>query len=114
MEPDFAGYTGSGVEILEIGATAKRDMLAIIDVRIVWQNIGGCTSAQPGGPFEQRYAATRLRENNRGRKAGQAAPDNDYVWRGHSPDFQRPAPARSMIQAFSKRDNPGCGCASTS
>jgi hypothetical protein len=48
----------SAVKIVEIGAAAERDVLAIIDVLAVGQHIGGCAAAEEGTLFEQPNAPT--------------------------------------------------------
>src|SRR5260370_22947187 len=44
-ELDFAGGADAAVEIVEVGAAAERDMLAIIPVFAVTQHVGSCAAA---------------------------------------------------------------------
>ncbi len=56
----FIRGTDAAVKIVEIGAAAERDVLAIIDVLAVGQHVGGCAAAEEGTLFEQPNAPTGL------------------------------------------------------
>ena len=73
------------------------------------KNIGGTL----GMPFEGKKEEQNISFYTN-LKPGEPAANDDYVWRGHSPGFHNPAPARNMMEAFSRRERPGCGFARTS
>ncbi len=54
----FVCGADAAIEIVEIGAAAERDVLAIIDVLAVGQHVGGCAAAEEGTLFEQPNAPT--------------------------------------------------------
>ena len=49
---DFVGGADAAIEIVEIGAAAERDVLAIVDVLAVGQDVGSCAAAEEGTLFE--------------------------------------------------------------
>ena len=55
-EFNFVGGPDATIEISEISATAKRYVLAIIDVLAIGQNIGGSAAAEKRFLFEQPNA----------------------------------------------------------
>ena len=111
---NLIGDTKAPVEVFQVGAATQHHMLAIVDGFTVGENVRGRAPAEPWIFFEQGDLKSQVRQGDGGGESRQAAANDDYVCRGHSPGFHNPAPARSMIQAFSRRESPGCGFASTS
>src|SRR5579863_4693856 len=56
----FICGTDAAIEIVEIGAAAERNVLAIVDVLAVGQHVGGCAAAEEGTLLEQPNAPTGL------------------------------------------------------
>ena len=54
----FVCGADAAIEIVEIGAAAERDVLAIIDVLAVGQHVGGCAAAEERTLFEKTNAPT--------------------------------------------------------
>ena len=57
-EFDFVRGADAAIKIVEIGAAAERDVLAIIDVLAVGQYVGRCAAAEERTLFEQPNAPT--------------------------------------------------------
>ncbi len=54
----FVCGADAAIEVVEIGAAAERDVLAIVDVFAVGQHVGGCAAAEERTLFEQTNAPT--------------------------------------------------------
>jgi hypothetical protein len=67
-EFDFVGRTDAAVKVVEIGAAAKRDVLAIIDVLAIGQHVGGCAAAEEGALLKQAHAPAGLSQRDAGRQ----------------------------------------------
>ncbi len=79
-EFDLVGGAHAAVKILEIGAAAERNVLAIIDVLAVRQDVGGCAAAEEGALLEKAHAPTGFSQRDAGRHPCQPAADHDHVF----------------------------------
>ena len=111
---NFIGYTKAPVEVFKVGTAAQRDVLAVIDDFVSRERVGCGTAAEPRTSFEKLDLKAGVGERNRRSETGESTADDSYGWRGHSPGFHNPTPARSIIHAFSRRDKLARGCLSTS
>jgi len=83
-EFDFAGGADAAIEIVEIGAAAEGDVLAIVDVLAVGQDVGSCAAAKEGTLFEQTYAPAGFSQRDAGCQSRQPAADHDHAFQGYS------------------------------
>ena len=64
--------------------------------------------------LQERDAKAMLGQRNGCSESGKSAANNHYVCRRHGSGFHNPAPARTMIHAFSAAESFGCGFDNTS
>ncbi len=79
---DFAGGADADVEIIEVGAAAESNVLAIVHVLAVGQHIGSCAAAKEGTLFEQTYAPAGFSQCDAGCQSRQPAADHDHAFQG--------------------------------
>src|SRR5260370_24099944 len=79
-ELDFAGGADAAVEIVEVGAAAESDMLAIIHVFAVRQHVGSCAAAEEGTLFEQTYTPAGFRQRDASCHVRPPPPDPHHLF----------------------------------
>ena len=79
-EFDFAVRADAAVKILEIGAAAEGDVLAIVHVLAVGQFVGRSAAAEVGPLFEKFYSPAGLSQRDAGRQTRQPAADHDHAF----------------------------------
>jgi hypothetical protein len=67
-ELDFVRCAYAAVKIVEIGAAAERNVLAIVDVLTVGQDVRGGAATEEGTLFEETYAPAGLSQRDAGRQ----------------------------------------------
>src|SRR5262249_1796233 len=79
-ELDFACGTDAAIKILEIGAAAEGDVLAIVNVLAVGQDVRRCAAAKEGTLLEQTNAPAEFSKRAAGCQSRQPAADHDHVF----------------------------------
>src|SRR5712672_3232219 len=77
---NFVRGAHAAIEIVEIGAAAEGDMLAIINVLAIRQNVRGCAAAEEGALLEEAYSPAGFSQRDAGRQPRQPAADHYYVF----------------------------------
>src|SRR5690242_10615552 len=94
-EFDFASGADAAIEIIEIGAAAKRYVLAVVHMLAIWQHVGRCAAAEEGTLFEQTHTPAGFSQRDAGCQSRQPAADHDHAFQGYSlPCGGRSAPWR--------------------
>ena len=99
QKTEFVRSADAAIEILEIGAAAQRDVLAIVHVLAAGQHVGRGAAAQMGPLFEQTHAEAGFSQRDGRGKSRQAAADHDHALRGHYVGSTSPA-ARATGSPF--------------
>ena len=100
VEGDLSRGADATIEIVEIGAAAERDMLAVVDVLAGGQDVGGGAAAQKGPLFEQTNAEAGVSQRDGRGKPRQAAADHDHALRGHPPPTTTQSRAKQNARFF--------------
>src|SRR5262249_7982862 len=79
-ELDFACGTDAAIKILEIGAAAEGDVLAIVNVLAVGQDVRRCVAVKEGTLLEQMNAPVGISQRDAGCQSRQLAADHDHVF----------------------------------
>jgi hypothetical protein len=66
-EFDFFGCAHATVKVVQIGAAAKRNVLAIINVLSIGKHVRGCAAAEERPLLEQAYTPAGLSQRDAGR-----------------------------------------------
>src|SRR5580704_3463466 len=91
----FACGADAAIEVFELGATAKSDVLAIIDVLAIWQDVRSRASAKKWALLKESNAPACLSQRDAGCQPRQPAADHDYAFQEYSlPRGGRSAPLR--------------------
>ena len=94
-EFDFARGADAAVEVLEIGAAAEGDVLAIVDVLAVGQDVGSRAAAEKRALLKESNAPACFSQRDAGCQSRQPAADHDHAFQEYSlPRGGRSAPLR--------------------
>ena len=77
---DFVCGADAAIEVVEIGAAAQGDVLAIIDVLAVGQDVGSGAPAEKWSLFEQPDAPAGFSQRDAAGQSRQSAADHDYAF----------------------------------
>jgi len=92
---DFARGADAAIKVFKVGAAAKSDMLAIVDVLAIGQDIGSRASAEKRTLLKETNAPARFSQRDAGCQPRQPAADHDHAFQGYSlPRGGRSAPLR--------------------
>ena len=100
---DLSGGADAAVEIVEIGAAAQRDVLAIVDVLAAGQHIGRSAAAQDRAAVRANGRGSRLQPARRPRKVPPARRRSRSRSSRTSASDHQPSRARSRMPRFFRR-----------
>ena len=94
-EFDFGCGADATIEVFEVGAAAKGNVLAIVDVLAIGQDVGSRPSTKKWALLKESNAPACFSQRDAGCQSRQPAADHDYAFQEYSlPRGGRSAPLR--------------------